>query len=137
MDDDIATISVDRRGRSLWRRALGRIGVHFRAGEAGPAILLFLTFFLLITFQYTTKSVRQSTFINTLGAEKLPYVYLFIALVSYPFLRVYGWFADSMRRDALIVATCAFTGATMTLFWWLFQFPWQWVAFAFYVWISI
>ena len=59
-----------------WRRTIGRLGIQFREGEARPAILLFLMFFLLITFQYTTKSVRQSTFINSLGAEKLPWVYL-------------------------------------------------------------
>jgi len=120
-----------------WRGAFGRLGVQFDPGEAGPALLLFLIFFLLITFQYTTKSVRQSTFINSLGAEKLPYVYLFIALASYPFLRVYSRFADRLRRDTLIVATCLFTTGTMVLFWWLYQFAWQWVAFAFYVWISI
>lgn len=120
-----------------WRGAFGRLGVQFDPGEAGPALLLFLIFFLLITFQYTTKSVRQSTFINSLGAEKLPYVYLFIALASYPFLRVYSRFADRLRRDTLIVATCLFTTGTMILFWWLYQFAWQWVAFAFYVWISI
>ena len=83
----------------------------------------FLTFFLLITFQYTTKSVRQSTFINSLGAEKLPYVYLFIALSSYPFLRLYSRFADAMRRDTLIIATCVFTAATMIGFWLLLEYP--------------
>ncbi|HUP47055.1 MAG TPA: hypothetical protein VM779_16230 [Thermoanaerobaculia bacterium] len=48
---------------SRWRRALSRLGVRFDPGEAGPAFLLFLIFFL-----------------NSLGAERLPYVYLFIAL---------------------------------------------------------
>jgi ATP:ADP antiporter, AAA family len=120
-----------------WRRFVGRMGVQFREGEARPAIFLFLIFFLLITFQYTTKSVRQSTFINSLGAEKLPYVYLFVALSSYPFLRIYSRFADRMRRHTLIAATCALTGASMAVFWWLYQYPWAWVAFLFYVWISI
>ncbi|HVS31390.1 MAG TPA: Npt1/Npt2 family nucleotide transporter [Thermoanaerobaculia bacterium] len=122
---------------SRWRHLMSRLGVRFDPGEARPAFLLFLIFFLLITFQYTTKSVRQSTFINSLGAERLPYVYLFIALASYPFLRIYSRFADRLRRDTLIVATCLFTAGTMVLFWWLYEYPWQWVAFAFYVWISI
>jgi ATP:ADP antiporter, AAA family len=136
MDESAVTQSVDG-SSALWRRMLKRIGVQFGPGEAVPAILLFLVFFLLITFQYTTKSVRQSTFINTLGAEKLPYVYLFVALASYPFLRIYSRFADHMRRDNLIAATCMFTGFTMAAFWWLFEYPWPWVPFAFYVWISI
>jgi AAA family ATP:ADP antiporter len=114
---------------SLWR--------PFRPGEARPAIFLFISFLLIITFQYTTKPVRQSTFINVLGAERLPYVYLFIAVISYPFLRAYGRIADRTRRDTLIFATCAITAATMVGFWWLFQFTWPLVSFAFYVWISI
>ncbi|HEX7705280.1 MAG TPA: Npt1/Npt2 family nucleotide transporter [Thermoanaerobaculia bacterium] len=137
MEHEVASQPADGAGGVFWRRALDRIGVRFRSGEAGPAVLLFLIFFLLITFQYTTKSVRQSTFINSLGAEKLPYVYLFIALASYPFLRIYSRFADTMRRDGLIIATCTFTAGTMIAFWWLFEYPWQWVPFAFYVWISI
>jgi ATP:ADP antiporter, AAA family len=122
---------------SRWRAFVSRLGIDFRGGELAPALLLFLVFFLLITFQYTTKSVRQSTFINSLGAEKLPYVYLFIALASYPVLRLYSRLADRMRRHDLIAATCFFTALTMAGFWWLYQFSWPWVAFAFYVWISI
>lgn len=137
MESDVTVQPAGDRIGGVLRRLLSRFGVHLRKGEAGPAILLFLTFFLLITFQYTTKSVRQSTFINSLGAEKLPYVYLFIAISSYPFLRLYSRFADTMRRDTLIIATCAFTAATMTGFWLLLEYPWQWVPFAFYVWISI
>lgn len=121
----------------VWRRLAGRAGVEFRRGEILPSLLLFLVFFLLITFQYTTKSVRQSTFINSLGAANLPYVYLLIAISSYPLLRLYAMFADRMRRHTLIAATCIVTSLSMVFFWWLLHFPWPWVAFVFYVWISI
>jgi ATP:ADP antiporter, AAA family len=129
--------TLDGRGATMLRRTLGRVGIAFRAGEAGPAALLFLTFFLIITFQYATKSVRQSAFISGLGAEQLPWVYLFVAAISYPFLRVYSGFADRMKRETLIISTCALVALSMALFWWLFEFPWRWVPFAFYVWISI
>jgi AAA family ATP:ADP antiporter len=132
--DDVASNSA---GRARARPALGYLGIQFRPGEVAPAILLFLSFFLLITFQYTTKTVRQSTFINVLGAEKLPWVYLFISIASYPFLRAYSRLADRTERDVLIAASCAFTAGTMVVFWWLFQFSWPLVSFAFYVWISI
>ncbi|MFN2441753.1 MAG: hypothetical protein ABR517_03625, partial [Thermoanaerobaculia bacterium] len=129
--------TLDGRGATMLRRTLGRVGIAFRAGEAGPAALLFLTFFLIITFQYATKSVRQSAFISGLGAEQLPWVYLFVAAISYPFLRVYSGFADRMKRETLIISTCTLVALSMALFWWLFEFPWRWVPFAFYVWISI
>lgn len=137
MQSDPVAPTTNGRGGSLWRRSLARVGIAFREGEAAPALLLFLTFFLLITFQYTTKSVRQSAFIQGLGAEKLPWVYLFIAVTSYPLLRIYAAFADRMRRETLIIATCAMTALSMVVFWYLMEFPWAWVAFTFYVWISI
>jgi ATP:ADP antiporter, AAA family len=99
--------------------------------------LLFLTCLLILAFQYATKSVRQSTFIDALGAARLPWVYLAVALASYPFLRLYSALANRTDRERLIVATCAAIGATMVGFWWLYRFPWEWVPVVFYVWISI
>jgi AAA family ATP:ADP antiporter len=36
-----------------------------------------------------------------------------------------------------MAATCGLVAASMLLFWWLFQFPWAWIPFVLYVWISI
>jgi len=122
---------------SLWRRLASRLGIDFRPGEALPALLLFITFFLFITFQYATKSVRQSSFVKGLGAANLPWVYLAVAVCSYPLLRLYGRFADRIRRHHLMAATCTIIALSMVVFWWLFQFSWSWIPFVLYVWISI
>ncbi len=119
------------------RRILNRLGIDIRRGETTVAFLLFLCFFLIITFQYTTKPVRQSEFIDNLGASKLPYVYLLVALCSYPLLRIYGRLADRVRRHTLIAATCVVVVLSFVLFWWLFQDPWPWVPVVFYVWVTI
>lgn len=121
----------------VWWRTVHWLGIHLRQGEGRAAILLFACFFLLITFQYATKSVRQSTFISTLGAEKLPYVFLLVALFSYPLLVLYSRLVDRLPRHLLSAATSGAIGASMVLFWWLYQFPWEWVPVAFYVWASI
>ncbi len=121
----------------MLRRVLRGLGVDVRAGEGVPASLLFLCFFLFITFQYTAKSVRQSTFIDALGAANLPYVYLFVAVCSYPVLRLFARFADRLRRHHLIAATCFTISASMVLFWWLYRLDTAWVPFVFYVWVSI
>lgn len=97
-----------------------------RPGEGWPAVLLFLTFFLFITFQYATKSVRQSSYVKGLGAANLPWVYLAVALCSYPLLRLYGRFADRVKRHHLMAATCTIIALSMVVFWWLFQFTWAW-----------
>ncbi|HVS03599.1 MAG TPA: Npt1/Npt2 family nucleotide transporter [Thermoanaerobaculia bacterium] len=114
-----------------------RLGVDLHPGEAPFAFLLFFTFFLFITFQYATKSIRQSTFIDELGASQLPWVYLAVALLSYPFLWLFSRFVDRTARHHLLAATSAIIGASMVLFWWLFGFGAAWVAVAFYVWISL
>lgn len=129
--------TVSRPRERTWRRIGRWLGVDVRTGEGLPALLLFLCFFLFITFQYATKSVRQSTFVTALGAEKLPYVYLLVALFSYPVLRLYSRYADRLPRHRLIAASCGVIGASMVLFWWLYEYSWDWVAVAFYVWVSI
>ncbi|HZI64350.1 MAG TPA: Npt1/Npt2 family nucleotide transporter [Thermoanaerobaculia bacterium] len=120
-----------------WRRLLRRAGVDLRAGEDTAALLLFFCFFLIVTFQYTTKSVRQSTYIDGLGAAQLPWVYLAVAVCSYPLLMLYGRFADRYARRAVMVATCALVAGSMVVFWWLFGTGATWVTVALYVWLSI
>ena len=120
-----------------WRRLLRRAGVDLRAGEDAAALLLFFCFFLIVTFQYTTKSVRQSTYIDGLGAAQLPWVYLAVALASYPLLLLYGRFADRYARRSVMVATCGLVAASMVVFWWLFGSGATWVTVALYVWLSI
>ncbi len=124
-------------GKGVWRRLVGGLGIDVRADEWRPALLLFVGFFLVVTFQYLTKSVRQSAYVKGLGAANLPWVYLAVALGSYPFLRLYSRFADRVPRHHLIAATSGLISASMVLFWWLFQFDWSWVPFVLYVWISI
>jgi AAA family ATP:ADP antiporter len=118
-------------------RLLRRLGVDLHPGEGGTAWLLFLAFFLVVTFQYVVKTLRQSTFIDSLGATSLPWVYLLVALCSYPLLRVYVYGADRVARHRLIAATCSLVLASLVGFWWLYRYDWTWVPVAFYVWASI
>jgi len=120
-----------------WRRALKRLGVDLRPGEGSPAALLFVSLFLLLSFQIATKTIRQSTFIDALGAARLPLVYLLVALVSYPVLRLYNRFVDRYRIDQLFVASCVGVAAILVVFWALMHYPWTWVPVAFYVGSSI
>jgi hypothetical protein len=116
-----------------WRRTFRRLGVDLRPGEGSPAALLFASLFLLLTFQIATKTIRQSTFIDALGAARLPLVYLLVALVSYPFLRLYNRFVDRYRIDQLFVASCVGVAASLVGVWILMRYSWTWVPVVFYV----
>ena len=119
------------------RRLISRLGVDLRPGEGAPALLLFLYFFLLITFQYITKSVRQAEFIDALGARALPLVYLLVALCSLPVLVLYSRSVDKVPRRHLMSGTLLLVAGSLVGFYFLFQLGSPWVPVLFYVWISI
>lgn len=114
-----------------------RLGVDLRPGEGTLCCLLFAIHFLLLAFQYTSKAVRQATYINDWGAEQLPFVYFLIAVVSYPVLRVYGYLAARFELHRLIASSAILVALTLSVFWWLFGLGLRWVSGVFYVWVSI
>ena len=81
------------------------LSVDLRSGEAGLCWLLFAVHFLLLSFQYTAKALRQSIFIDSLGAERLPIVYLLVALCSYPLLIVHARMVDRWAQGRLIAVS--------------------------------
>ena len=111
--------------------------VDLRHGEAELCWLLFAVHFLLLMFQYTAKSLRQSIFIDSLGADRLPLVYLLVALSSYPLLLVHGRMVDRWAQGRLIAASSLAVAASLVAFWWLFEQGADWATVAFYLWISI
>lgn len=111
--------------------------MDLRQGEASSALFLFLYFFLVITFQYACKSVRQAELIDRLGAEALPLVYFLVALASLPILAVYSRFCERLPRHHLIAATSLLVAGSVLGFWWIFETEAGWAPVAFYVWISI
>lgn len=124
-------------GETAWARAVRRLGVDIRPGEGELAALLSLGFFLIVTFQYVGKTVRQSTFVDSLGATRLPWAYLLVALCAWPLLKLHGRASARMSRHRLMAATCLAALAGTVLFWWLLGRGWPWVPVAFYVWISL
>ena len=130
-------MSADAHPGRLLLRALRRIGVDLRPREAGLASTLFGYSFLLGVFQFSGKAVRQATYVDSLGAENLPWVYLAVALVAYPVMRVYGYLAVRMSRQVVVSATVLLSAAAMVLFWWrMAELGWV-TSVAFYLFMSI
>ena len=98
---------------------LSLLGVDVRAGEGSAAVLLFLFFFLVITFQYVCKPVRQSWFIKELGATSLPIAYFLLAVCAVPVILLYNRAVDRFRRHHVIAATCGIVALSVVLFWWV------------------
>ena len=108
-----------------------------RPGEEWIAWLFFVYFFVLACGQYAVKSVRQATFIDSWGAEQLPWVYLALALVSLPVLVFYTRIVARYRLHRTIMVFCVLHGLTLIGFFRLFALPGQWVSVVFYVWSTV
>lgn len=122
---------------SRLRPWLARVGLDLRPGEGELAAQLCVLHGLLLTFQYVAKSVRQSTFIDSLGAEQLPWVYLLVAFCSYPLLAVYGRLVDRFSQRALLALTSLVSAGVLLVFWGLFSWAEAWVTILFYLWVAI
>jgi ATP:ADP antiporter, AAA family len=117
--------------------ALRRIGVPLRAEEVGVVWMLFGYSFLVGVFQFTSKAVRQATYVDTLGAERLPWVYLLVAIVAYPTMRLYNVLADRVSRGTLIAGTTWTMAGLLVLFWQWMTAGGTVVAIAYYLFIAI
>jgi AAA family ATP:ADP antiporter len=109
-----------------------------RRGERSLAILFFVYFFLLMASEYAVKSVRQSSYIDIVGAQNLPYVYLLLALLSFPALLLYAKLTRRFDDPTLIVAFTVLRVVGLVVFFWLFGHTTGWLlAFAFYLWATL
>lgn len=120
-----------------WWRILSRFGIEVRSSETRIVSALHLYCFLLGAFQFASKSVRQSTFVDSLGFGQLPYVYLLVAICAYPVLRAYGRATVGASFHRVVTASTFLVAGSLVLFWWLLGFPHASIRFVFYIWISI
>ncbi|MGE5237040.1 MAG: Npt1/Npt2 family nucleotide transporter [Acidobacteriota bacterium] len=113
-------------------------GFRIRRAERSVASLFFVYFFLLMASEYAVKSVRQASYIDIVGAQNLPYVYLLLALLSFPALVLYSKLTRRFDDPTLIVAFAILRILGLVVFFWLFGHTTGWLlAFAFYVWSTL
>ncbi|HSL19467.1 MAG TPA: Npt1/Npt2 family nucleotide transporter [Methylomirabilota bacterium] len=134
--DDPAS-PADGPHRSGLRELVAGSGLGMRAGERGLGWLFFVYFLVLTTVHFAGKSVRQASFIDSLGAENLPWVYLALAVVSYPVLVLYSRLAVRFAHGRLIVASSVAHAIALIVFYLLFGLGQSWVAVLYYVWLGM
>ncbi|MEE4272288.1 MAG: Npt1/Npt2 family nucleotide transporter [Thermoanaerobaculales bacterium] len=110
-----------------------------RPGEGRLAWLFFSYFLVLTTVHFAAKSVRQASFIDSIGAANLPYVYLAVALISYPVLLFYSRMASRFRHSTIIVGTSLLHALGLIVFFLLFSLGRHQpsVAVAYYIWLGM
>lgn len=101
------------------------------------AVFLFLNFLLIITALYQLKPASKSLFIEYLGADSLPYVWIGTALTMATMISVYHKLVERVSRIRLVLGSCFLFGGILIGFRiWLIH-PDPVAATAFYIFVDI
>jgi len=108
-----------------------------RPGEYLITALMALYMLFVLFAYYILKSVSRALFVHTFDIDKLPWLYILIAgvggLLAYCYTKVA---VKTTLSRAVTAATLFLTGGLVAL-WWLLQFEWKWVLYAFNIWVSL
>ena len=69
------------------------------------ALFLFVNFFLIIMALYQLKPASRSLFIESLGAQQLPYIWIATALTMGVFIAFYHRLVERRSRINVVLAT--------------------------------
>ena len=83
------------------KKFFGKI-FDIRKGEVLRASLMFSYIFLVIASLMIIKPVRNSLFLVKFGVDKLPYVYILVALFSFLIASLYSGISRRIRLNYLI-----------------------------------
>ena len=101
------------------------------------ACFLFLNFLLIIMALYQLKPASRSLFIEFLGADRLPYVWIGTAVVMAVLISWYHRLVGRYARVRVVFGSCLLFGALLVFFRLLFNYPHPATAIAFYVFVDI
>lgn len=115
-----------------------------RQGELLRVLLMSAYLLLLIACYNTTKSVRDAIFLTNIGINKLPYVFILIALVVGGISPAYFRAAGRVSLETLIRATSLIVMSNLFLFWLISNragiIPpvfFKVISYVLYLWVSI
>src|SRR5512142_1669894 len=111
--------------RSISRRTLDRIG-QIQVGETATALLMLTYSFLAMASYNVIKPITRSRFIDSLGADNLPYVQLAAGVLIGLIMVCYSWLIGRLpRRWSLPIAQAGIV-LVLVAFWFLFRAGGTW-----------
>jgi AAA family ATP:ADP antiporter len=116
---------------SFFRRVLSPL-VTFREGEAVVGVLMFIYSFLVMTAYNNIKPSAASKFIDDLGADNVPYVFLAAGLTMGFIMNYYSRAVGKVPKRWVLPGTQVAIIAALVGFWFLFQTGQVWVSAAFF-----
>jgi len=108
--------------------------VELREEEGLTAVLMFAYSFLAMAGYNVVKPATRSQFIESLGANNIPYVQFVAGLVMGFVIQGYTSLMRFLPRRWVFAATQAVMVGLLVMFWTLFKTGESWVPIAFYLW---
>ncbi len=118
------------------RPLLSRV-IELKPGEATVSAFFFLYFFLITAPYYVIKPIRNASYLDQLGDERLPLAYFLTAVLMGFIVTFHSRLQVSLSRRTLIISSLLFFFLNICLFWWFFQQEWSWVPVIFWLWANI
>jgi AAA family ATP:ADP antiporter len=118
-------------GDSFLRRALSPV-VNFREGEAVTGLFMFIYSFLVMTAYNNIKPSSAGKFIEDLGADNVPWVFLVAGLTMGFIMNYYSRGLGKVPKAWVLPGTQIAIIALLIGFWFLFQTGQAWVSVAFF-----
>jgi AAA family ATP:ADP antiporter len=98
---------------------------------------LFVNFFLIITAYYHLKPASRSLFIESLGADRLPYVWIGTALTMIAFIGYYNRLVARRSRLGVVLGSCIVSIGLLLLFRFFLGKSLPFISVCFYVFVDI
>ena len=101
------------------------------------ATILFINFFLIILAYYHVKPASRSLFMEYLGADQLPYVWIGTALFLGTVIGLYHRIVEHYPRINVVLGSCVIFIATLVGFYFLLMIPSSFGAVGFYIFVDV
>ncbi len=121
-----------RKIASLWRSTF-----DVREGERLRTLFMSLYLFLVLYVHYILKPISRGLFVGEYKIDKLPFLYILIAVAGGLLMSVYTKVALRTSLRASVTWTMSLAVLSIVVFWWLVQDPPAWALYAFNIWASL
>ncbi len=118
--------------KTLWR--------HFydvRPGEYGRTIAMFFYLLFVLFAYYILKPVSRAMFLNKFDIDKLPYLYILIAIGGGLLAYFYSRVAVRASLKLAVTWTMAISVGSLAIMWWLIRMRLAWMIYVLNIWVGL
>ncbi len=121
-----------RKIRQIWRSAF-----DVREGERLRTLFMSLYLLAVLFAYYIVKPVSRAMFVDHFDIDRLPYLYILIAIVGGLLATLYTRVAVRASLNAAVAWATGISIVSLVGLWWLVQLKLPWMLYVFNIWTSL